>query len=699
MLLFIAAAVAVWATDSAVPAQAQDGEDECGPGPCPDWIVEDWSGSGHADITAEAFIHWDEETPAEVPTSCAKCHSEGGYLDYLGADGTEAGVVDNAAPIGTTVTCTVCHNPVAIDMTSVTFPSGVELTDLDSSARCMQCHQGRSSGVQVNEAITEVGLDLDESSEELGFINIHYFAAAASLFGSEVHGGYEFEGHAYDGKFRHVPEYDTCAACHSPHTLEVKVTECAACHDGITSTEDLRSIRMPGSLVDYDGDGDIEEGIYDEVDGLHAMLYQAIQAYAKEVVGTPIVYDTNTHPYFFIDTNDNGAVDEGEAAGENAYASFSPRLLMAAYNYQMFQKDPGAFAHNAKYHIQLHYDSIEMLNEALATPIDLSQAHRTDAGHFDATVEAFRHWDAEGEVPASCTKCHSAEGLPFLLEHDVTISFEPSAGLACSTCHANFEDFSVHEIAEVPFPSGAVLGFEDNPAANLCLECHQGRESSVSVEAAIVQAGVGPDEVSDQLRFRNSHYFTAGATLFGSEAQGIYQYEGKEYAGPLTHVPNYTSCTQCHNTHQLTVRFDECATCHAGIESVDDIRMMAEDYDGDGVDEGIAGEIETLHEELLVLIQGYAANTAGTPIAYSSASYPYWFTDTNANGTVDPEEANSDNGFTAWTPNLLRAAYNYQYVAKDPGAFAHNGKYVAQVLYDSLESMGGEEAVAGKARP
>ena len=48
------------------------------------------------------------------------------------------------------------------------------------------------------------------------------------------------------------------------------------------------------------------------------------------------------------------------------------------------------------------------------------------------------------------------------------------------------------------------------------------------------------------------------------------------------------------------------------------------------------------------------------------------------------------NGFNAWTPNLLEAAYNYQYVQKDPGAFAHNGKYILQVLYDSIKAVGGD---------
>jgi len=54
---------------------------------------------------------------------------------------------------------------------------------------------------------------------------------------------------------------------------------------------------------------------------------------------------------------------------------------------------------------------------------------------------------------------------------------------------------------------------------------------------------------------------------------------------------------------------------------------------------------------------------------------------------VDPEEANPQNRYNAWTPRLLRAAYNYQFATKDPGGYAHNGKYILQILYDSLEDL------------
>jgi len=41
----------------------------------------------------------------------------------------------------------------------------------------------------------------------------------------------------------------------------------------------------------------------------------------------------------------------------------------------------------------------------------------------------------------------------------------------------------------------------------------------------------------------------------------------------------------------------------------------------------------------------------------------------------------------------LQAAYNYQYSTKDPGAFAHNGLYIIQVLYDTLADLGQEVTV------
>ena len=662
-------------------------------------FYDEWSASPHNDTEGEPFNHWNEDDPAEVPTDCAKCHSTPGYLEHLGADGSTPGVVDVPAPIGSTVECVACHNEVTLDKTSVVFPSGIEIANLGDEARCMECHQGRASTVSVDQNIADAGLTekLDTVSEDMGFSGIHYYAAAATQYGTLAKGGYEYAGQAYDARFDHVAEYNTCIECHDMHTLEIKLQECQACHTDVKTTEDLANIRMNGSLVDYDGDGDMEEGVYYEIEGLRDLLYGAMQTYSMETSGKMIAYDDHTYPYFFIDTDADGALSEAEAVYPNQFNAWTARLAKAAYNFQVSMKDTGRHAHGGKYIIQLLYDSIADLNTAIDTPVDMTAANRIDHGHFAGSEEAFRHWDAEGGVvPGSCAKCHSATGQPEFIAEGVVTSQPAANGLSCGTCHNDVQNFTLYEVSSVRFPSGATVSFgERDSAANMCLNCHQGRESTVSVNRLI--GDLPGDEVSDSLRFLNIHYYAAGATLFGTEVKGAYEFDGREYTGFNEHVGTFNSCTECHDTHALQIVIEDCGECHEGADSLEGlrtIRMTDVDYDGDGdVAEGVYGEIDTMRERLYAAIQAYAVEFTGTPILYDAHAYPYWFADTDGNGRVNDEEG----GFASWTPNLLRAAYNYQDSQKDPGAFAHNSSYVLQILYDSIQAVHGDLTGATRA--
>lgn len=323
-------------------------------------FVEEWAGSPHARSNDEPFNHWNEE--GEVPAACARCHTTPGYRDYIGADGTPPGV-DQPAPVGTVIACVACHNEVTRRMTSVSFPSGAEIKGLEpASARCMQCHQGRESTVSVNEAVE--GMEPDAVSDKLGFINIHYRAAGATRYGTEVKGAYEYEGKTYAGYFEHDPDVDQCADCHGLHTVKVLVDECSGCHKSprIREKKDLRKIRDK-MAADYDGDGNTDEGIAEEIAALQEKLYAAIRSYGKDVAGTPVMYDAHSYPYFFVDKDGNGKSDPGEAIYPNRYKSWTPRLLRAAYNYQFSLKDPGVYTHNPRYVIETLHDSLADLGE------------------------------------------------------------------------------------------------------------------------------------------------------------------------------------------------------------------------------------------------------------------------------------------------------------------------------------------------
>lgn len=656
-----------------------------------------WAESPHNNAEGVAFSYWNETEDKSVPVACAKCHSTTGYVDFLGGDGSEPGKVDAPAPIGTTVTCDACHAPAAAALTSVTFPSGVEVTGLGSEARCMLCHQGRASKVSVDSTIERFKAeDPDkvvepikdgENTVTFGFINIHYYAAAATLYGNVTMGGYQYEGKTYDAKNDHVEGYDTCVGCHNPHSTELKMDECAVCHEGVATVDDLKKIRMVSSVPDYDGDGNNTEGMYDEILGLKEALMSGIQAYATQVAGKGIVYDKEAHPYFFVDENGDGAPDKNDQDASIRYDAWTPRLLKAAYNYQVASKDPGAYAHGNKYIVQLLYDSLEDLNVKLGF-IDMSAMHREDAGHFAGDTEAFRHWDGEGgNVPGACAKCHTASGMPQFFAEGANITNKASNGFLCSTCHDEANWPALYPVAEVTFPSGAKVSFGEDSSSNLCLVCHQGRESSVSVTNAV--KGLEPDTPSDKIRFRNIHYFAAGATLFGTDVKGIFEYPNKEYAGRFVHPQNLDTCAACHDVHALEPKVTACAGCHG--DDLSKLRMASTgDYDGDGdTTEGLKGEVEGMAELLYAAMQAYATK-AGAGILYDAHAYPYYFLDKDGDGQPDKNDTGGSIGYNAFTPRLLQAAYNYQYVQKDPGAYIHNATYVMQAMYDSIQDLGGD---------
>jgi hypothetical protein len=770
-----------------------------------DEIRTAWLGSAHADLTSEPFAHWNDDSPAVIPQNCAKCHSGLGYQDFLGvlanplADPPEMAPTSNlndpapspgqgqvasgAWPVGTPVNCDTCHNAVTQSLTEVTFPSGLKVTGLGDESRCMLCHQGRESTVSVEKKIADAYAAAkitsdDTVSSSVGFINVHYFAAAGSLYGREAETAYEYPDpakaasavdpvtglkprRAYDRKFAHVASKDVCFECHDQHSLEVRVADCATCHvnqngDPIVTAppanaeeyeaaiDNLRDVRMDGTINDFDGDGDASEGVYYELTGFQDLLYGAIRLYANTaktngtgapVPATPIAYSPTSYPYFFVDPNDNGVVDPGETTAYNAWTA---RLLRAAYNYQYAQKDPGAFAHNAKYLIEVLYDAIADINSVQPVP-GFAMLVRNDSGHFDTSAAAYRNWDEDSDhlVDPSCSRCHSVEGFLFRLKYGInpTIPAALSSGLTCETCHETGALFSPLADAparryvksvEFPYPTTAssaqiagvtiMNGAKGTAAADdsyLCMTCHLGRESTLTVNAADPTGAT----TAFTLSFKNVHYLPAGGTQYGNKAAVAYQYAAKTYAAPWNHgvayagaypqpADNQARCAFCHvqdGSHSFEPEVTAtCTDCHGDV-TVDDLTPVGrpeDNWDSDSATKPKA-EVAVFAARLYAAIQTYCAAAADgmTPpvgasyTAYKGTAYPYWFKDTNKNGVVDNGEATS----MKFDSKSLRAAFNYQYAQKEPGAWAHNNKYIVQVLYDSIEDLGGD--LTGLIRP
>jgi hypothetical protein len=229
-----------------------------------------------------------------------------------------------------------------------------------------------------------------------------------------------------------------------------------------------------------------------------------IQSYATNVAGHGICYTAATNPYWFIDTDGNGSCSTTEADPCNVYSSvtattvdansvacvaakqhtgyYTPRLLRAAFNYQIYVKEPGAWAHNPRYIIEMLYDALVDLNIGLpiakqvgyvCATLDSNKmivpgTQTTDDGvcsgktrafaprrsfafgtHFDGMKNAFRNWDKTatngGQVSYPCMRCHGGQqGLEQYLSvakwYDQTqpsaAATVPSQGMQCTTCHA-----------------------------------------------------------------------------------------------------------------------------------------------------------------------------------------------------------------------------------------------------------------------
>ncbi|HSS37397.1 MAG TPA: cytochrome c3 family protein, partial [Polyangia bacterium] len=326
---------------------------------------------------------------------------------------------------------------------------------------------------------------------------------------------------------------------------------------------------------------------------------------------------------------------------------------------------------------------------SMTAKIDLSAASRTDVGHFNGADDTFRRFDAQGSVPADCSSCHGGEqGFRFAVQYGVAqVVAEPSNGLECGTCH-NTPGTDFKAIAAVPtvtFPSGITV---NGPGTdNLCESCHKGRAAKADVDAAIA---VGKPALQDV------HHLPAGAVKLGADVHVGYEYPGKTYVGALSHVGG-TQCTSCHDpvgSHHTFAVNDawngRCSVCHADANgNAENIRVIHTlDYDGDGLaTEPLAGEIGGLAAATLAAMQA-AAPAPG--LCYAPDVYPSFFVDSDGDRACSAGEAVFANAFKAWTPALSKAAFNYQLSQNDPGSWAHNFDYTAELLYDSTQDLGGD---------
>jgi hypothetical protein len=640
--------------------------------------------------------------------------------------------------------CDMCHSPSTGALYTVTqkkFPSGALVTITDGpTALCAQCHDGGRPGYEVSQLavqIKSVTVDAQLPSADNKVVRAHFLPAASTLFGADAANWYQYTGNIYTAKNQHGGK-GGCTDCHDAHSGALPAdaqiaAKCGVCHFNettglpVATFAELEEARQFGFEGDIDGNG-AHESLKVELNGLGAKLYAAIQAYATRVGGASICAIDNR---YYVQANTTDAC--GAGANNVAYNKFTPRLLRAAYNYLAWQNDVGAWAHNPRYIVEVLYDTIADLNVGLGANFVLN-GKRAFNGHFGAAEDPspyaamIYHGAANaltGEVlPAmgftsgACYQCHGGQGgvgaylaaMPTALTNSVITAANKVSAMQCSVCHVDRADMKGirDDIGTVYFPPQK--NASQTPTQNvvsyaaadlpksfaLCGTCHSGRENGTTITNAIGSLG----DTSFTLGFKNPHYLGAAAMILGTEAKALYEYSGQTYAGKTVFWKTGTNgnapgpygsahgaeCTGCHqpkaSKHSFEVDFTYCATCH-NLSSHGDHRLAP-----------IEEEYQVRSAELYAAIQAYAvANAAGTGVAgvcYNGNANPYFFNMLSGvcqDGVANAPAASA--AFAKFNPKLLKAAYNYQWTQKEPGAWAHNEVYVTEAIFDSIVDLGG----------
>jgi hypothetical protein len=302
-----------------------------------------------------------------------------------------------------------------------------------------------------------------------------------------------------------------------------------------------------------------------------------------------------------------------------------------------------------------------------------------------------------GDEPVMCLTCHSPHSQPTGTKFMLRVPVKMTQYSGAVNIDGNFF------LDGTPIPP-----IKDTDNSTICIFCHQGRESGLTLYAEKLAPGA---DITGS--FFNPHYLGTAAMLWGVNA---YEYPGKFYSVNAAHQEK--NCAGCHmdnptddnlnggHTWWPNVATCNVESCHGGFgpvaadptsengpasPDVDNYRASFDTHNYTGETGGetlsIAVSIQHLEKKVIDLL-------ASKGIEYDDLSYPYFF-------QAGKEHVRA-NAFQAWTPAEYKAAFNLSYIIKglpsgaesqvdvpNASGAVHNYKYIIQLLLDSYQDLNG----------
>lgn len=337
---------------------------------------------------------------------------------------------------------------------------------------------------------------------------------------------------------------------------------------------------------------------------------------------------------------------------------------------------------------------------------DCEQCHDAPPHHYYGTEwyassHAITTTIPSGSGRDQCVQCHTAYGFLTKLQNSssnsTVTSFPPTnttyAAIGCQTCHEphglTVPTNNPHLIrAMTPVTMGDGTVVTSAGEGQLCLQCHHSRNGSAVTNIINYPQGLktwsggssfGPHDgpQGDMIEGINAitygktipssaHRYTVTNSCVGCHMQLVGTTDpGWLHVGSHTFEMSYTVVT-----NGVTNKVDQvqaCAQCHGQIAA---FNFPVEDYDGDGVINGVQTEVQNLLNNLSTLLP-------------------------NSKGVVDGTVKTSLSVTTNWTAAQLKAAYNWQFVANDGSLGVHNAPFATGILKASISDLTGVSVAGG----
>jgi hypothetical protein len=248
----------------------------------------------------------------------------------------------------------------------------------------------------------------------------------------------------------------------------------------------------------------------------------------------------------------------------------------------------------------------------------------------------------------------------------------------------------IRMLGDVTMPDGTVVKNAGEGA--LCLQCHRVRNGAAATNVANYQQGkptwyggssfgVHDAPQGDMIEGINAitygqdipssaHRSTVSNLCVGCHMQATAS-DPKDpsflKAGGHTFSMSY-SVVDTNGVTNVVDRTEACVQCHGPIEDFD---MARQDYNGDGVIEGVQTEVQHLLDKLSTMLPN------GTYLA-------------DGNYVADGLIKSSVSVKTNWPTRFLNAAYNWQFVNNDGSKGVHNAPFATGLLRASIADLTGD---------